>query len=194
MNERVRNRPLMAGIVVFVVMAMACNAFLQAGDDKRSADKGQASPDAESLWTHITQTDPYRNWKPHPAKGKEGLYAAVERGPVPAKNPHGGYMRLFVNETALKEAQRSEAGPMPDGAILIMEDYARDRQTLIAITGMYKVSGFAPEQGDWFWASYSPDGKVKEAGKVQSCIDCHKARKYNDWIFAGSRGRLHQHH
>ncbi len=191
--ERVRMQPLMVGITLFIVIAMSC-AILHASEEKGNAGKKQRPPDAGSLWTRITQSDPYRNWKPHPAKGKEGLYAAVERGPVPAKNPHGGYMKLFVNEIALKAAQRSEAGPMPEGATLVMEDYARDRESLLAITVMHKVSGFAPEQGDWFWASYSPDGKVKEAGKAQSCIDCHRSKKFNDWIFAGSRGRQRGHH
>jgi LPXTG-motif cell wall-anchored protein len=38
---------------------------------------------------------------------------------------------------------------------------------------MYKVEGYNPEGGDWFWAKYQPDGSVDAAGKVASCAGCH---------------------
>jgi hypothetical protein len=53
---------------------------------------------------------------------------------------------------------------------------------LVAITVMYKVKGYNPEAGDWFWAKYGPDGKIAAEGKVNSCIECHGAKKANDFI------------
>lgn len=186
--KRVKYLSAIVVIAVIGAAGMVSGTYRQARGEEVVTEEKKPSPDAGSFWTRITTTDPYRNWKPYPAKGKEGLFPAIERGPTPAKNPHGGYMKLFVNDVTLKAAQQNETGPKPDGAILVMENYGRDRQTLFSVTAMYKVKGFAPEHGDWFWASYAPDGKVMEAGKIQSCIDCHRAKKDNDWTYAGSRG------
>jgi hypothetical protein len=187
--------PFIPGITFLVLTVLLFGACRQTRAGEVFADeKRQAAPEAETLWEHITKTDPYKTWKPFPAKGKEGLYFAVERGPVPAKNPHGAYMKLFVNKIAIDSAQQNQTGSMPNGAILVMENYGRDKQTLLSISAMYKVTGFAPEQGDWFWASYGPDGKAIEGGRLQSCIDCHRARRHTDWRYAGSRGRQHQGH
>ena len=32
---------------------------------------------------------------------------------------------------------------------------------------MYKVEGYNPAAGDWFWAEYGSDGSVRKAGRVQ---------------------------
>ena len=187
-------RPFILGCALFVLIGMIFGPYPATGAGEGGAGEKQPAPEARDLWSHITKTDSYKRWKPFPAKGKEGMYFAVERGPTPAKNPHGAYMKLFVNEIALVSAQQNEVGSMPDGAILVMENYDKDKQTFLSVTAMHKVKGFAPEQGDWYWASYGPDGKVKEEGKVQSCIDCHRARKDTDWRYAGSRGHQHQGH
>ncbi len=50
---------------------------------------------------------------------------------------------------------------------------------------MYKVKGFNPEAGDWFWAKYTPDGQVQAAGKAEMCIKCHGAKKENDYFMTG---------
>jgi hypothetical protein len=191
-----KNWSFIMGIMVIVVTGIVCGAVIQShGKEAVKSEQQQPSPDAKDLWSQITKTEQhYRSWKHYPEKGKEGLYPAIERGPTPAKNPHGGYMKLFVNDITEKAAHKTEGGPdMPNGAVLVMENYRRDKETLYSVTVMYKVDGFAPEQGNWFWASYDPEGKVMEAGKVQGCIDCHRVRKDNDWRFAGSRGKSHGH-
>ncbi|MBW1895483.1 MAG: cytochrome P460 family protein, partial [Deltaproteobacteria bacterium] len=76
-----------------------------------------------------------------------------------------------------------EGKPMPYGAILVKENYGKDKTTLMAVTPMYKIKGFDPEAGDWFWAKYDANGKVLKEGQVTGCISCHQARKAADWIF-----------
>src|SRR5512138_3692727 len=74
--------------ILFAAVAFTCFACQQTS---RDMDKGKDSlPSAESsaLWTYITKTDPYKNWGPYPAKGKEGLYMGVVKGLTPASNPH----------------------------------------------------------------------------------------------------------
>jgi hypothetical protein len=46
---------------------------------------------------------------------------------------------------------------------------------------MYKVKDYNPDAGDWFWAKYGPTGEVMAAGKIDSCINCH--RKGKDYRF-----------
>jgi len=127
--------------------------------------------DAGKLWTHITKTDPYQKWEKWP--GYPGIY--------PGKSPHGAYLKLFANSIAQKALK--EGKPMPEGAIIVKENYGKDQKTLMAITPMYRVKGYNPEGGDWFWGKYGPDGKIMASGKPKGCIQCHAAKKNNDWLF-----------
>ena len=47
---------------------------------------------------------------------------------------------------------------------------------------MAKVNGYASESGDWFWASYAPDGTTRVAGLVGGCISCHEGVVSNDYV------------
>jgi hypothetical protein len=70
---------------------------------------------------------------------------------------------------------------LPDGAIIVKENYSADKK-LGALTVMYKVKGYNPQAGDWFWVKYLPDGKVAVEGKVDACINCHASAKANDYV------------
>lgn len=130
--------------------------------------------DGKALWSYITKDSPYTGYQFWP--GKTALY----KGTV----PHGALLNLYVNEKALR-AVRRKAGVMPNGSILVKENYMPDK-TLAAVTVMYKVAGYNPEAGDWFWAKYSPQGEIMEggmaAGKVPMCIACHSGRKDYDYL------------
>ena len=129
------------------------------------------SPDGAKLWTYIITTDPYLGWGYWP--GHYGIY--------PGKSPHGAFLKIYAYGIALKAAR--EGKPMPYGAILVKENYGKDKRTLMAVTPMYKVKGYDPEAGDWFWGKYGPDGKIMASGKVKGCINCHGVQKTKDWIF-----------
>jgi hypothetical protein len=135
------------------------------------AVSGVADEFASNFWTYITETNPYTGWGYWP--GKYGMY--------PGKSPHGAYLKVFANGVALKAAR--EGRPMPDGAILVKENYGDDQETLMAVTPMYKVQGYYPAGGNWWWAKFGPDGKAMASGQVKGCINCHSAQKANDWIF-----------
>ena len=54
---------------------------------------------------------------------------------------------------------------------------------LESLSLMYKIKGYNPDAGDWFWVKYSPnDGYVLASGKVDACITCHASKKDNDYI------------
>ncbi len=131
--------------------------------------------DAEGFWTYITETNPYTGWGYWP--GHYGIY--------PGKSPHGAYLKVYANGTALKAAR--EGRSMPYGAIIVKENYGKDKKTLMAVTPMYKVRDYNPQAGDWFWGKYGPDGKVMAAGKPKGCIQCHGVQKDKGWIFTEAK-------
>ena len=153
-------------ILIFIALGLIVSAVALAG-----AGANLPSADAGKLWTYMTETNPYQGWGYWP--GYAGIY--------PGKSPHGKYLKLFANSIALKAAREGKS--MPDGAILVKENYGGDKKTLKAVTPMYKVKGYNPEGGDWFWVKYGPKGKIEAAGKPKGCIKCHRAAKDKDWLF-----------
>lgn len=93
---------------------------------------------------------------------------------------HGRVVRYFVNDVAL-----DNMADLPDGSIIVKEGYNRDR-VLQAVTVMQRIEGVDPENGDWFWARYSPSGELTHAGSVSMCIDCHQDADGDDFSFANA--------
>lgn len=72
-----------------------------------------------------------------------------------------------------------------------MEDEETKEKKLGALTIMYRAKeGYDPENNDWYWVKYLPNGKVAKtgegmpiAGKVKSCIECHASAAGDDYVF-----------
>ena len=159
-------------LLCLALMAFLCAAAIPAS----VAGEGSATmpaPAGKDLWNHLTKVKYRENFTLWPGKGK--LYKGTE--------PHGALLTTYVNKPAL-EAIQGKKGSMPAGAIVVKENYMPDKK-LAAITVMYKVAGFNPEAGDWFWAKYAPDGKIEAEGKAAMCIGCHGQKKGNDFLFTG---------
>jgi len=70
---------------------------------------------------------------------------------------------------------------------------------LKAVTVMVKKDGYDPEDKNWFWIKYAPDGKVMKnpkgmslAGRVAKgmpigCISCHKSASGADFVFSHNK-------
>jgi mono/diheme cytochrome c family protein len=132
---------------------------------------GDGAADAAELWQMLQEEDYAEAWSTVPGKGE--LY--------PGQPPHGALLSTYLNEPALN-ALEGRPGAMPDGAIVVKENYRPD-ETLASVTVMEKRAGYAPAYGDWYWARYGPDGTVQGGGTIQSCIACHAAVRTNDYIF-----------
>jgi hypothetical protein len=157
---------------LMIVSLLICFALISCKSPQKIAEQAMPAAEGETFWTYITKTKPYSSWSFWP--GKEGIY--------PGQSPHGEYLKLYANDIAINAA-KAGMKTMPNGVILVKENYGKDQTTLMAITPMYKFKGYNPEAGDWFWGKYGPDGKVMAAGKVNGCIQCHEDVKDNDWIF-----------
>ena len=142
-----------------LVMLLGFGAFALA--DKMPVAEGGA------LWDYITNVSPYTEWS----------YWPDHQGMLEGRAPHGPLHKVFVNKQALE----STSPPLRYGAIEVKENYGKDKE-LKAITAMYKVKGYNPDDGDWFWVKYSPDGKALKAGKPMGCIGCHGTRAANDFV------------
>jgi hypothetical protein len=136
---------------------------------------------ADSLWKVINnKKSGYRSWKSW--KG-----AKVEM--VPGRSPHGAFLKTFVSPKSSASAE------IPLDAILVKENFSEDKKTMVAITAMWRLAGYDPDNFDWFWAKYNPDGsldsdphRVKLAGRIgkgtdTGCVSCHAQSKGEDLVF-----------
>ena len=123
--------------------------------------------DADALWNYITKASPYQKWSFWPD------HQGIQDG----RAPHGPKHKVYVNDKALA----SNTPPLQYGAIQVKENFNMTGE-LKAITVMYKIKGYNPDDGDWFWAKYSPEGKADKAGKPAGCIGCHGTRAKNDFV------------
>jgi len=165
------------------------NAPGQSGSGMRpqpgSTTQAQPRPQApeefrRSFWAFLTHPNTgYRRWAAWPG---------TEQG-KPSQAPHGAFVRIYANPAAQANRQA-----LPHGTVLVKENYGDDRQTLAAITVMYRAQGFDPQNGDWYWIKYLPDGSVDAmdtpqgrmavAGRVSMCIQCHSGANGNDFTFS----------
>ena len=130
------------------------------------------------FWDWMKRVE-YRNWAPGPGKPTAAY---------PGQSPHGAFVKTYLNRTAAGNAKT-----LPQGSIIVKENYGKDAKTLMAVTVMYRAEGFNPEAKDWYWVKYDPNGNVMRtppekgnmriAGKFKSCIDCHAGAEGNDYSF-----------
>lgn len=151
--------------------ALAAATLLAGGALVSAAQDGP--PDAQALWQHLEETD-YQSWPPY-AGTPDDLYEG--------QRPHGALLRTYANQQAA-----AHPDDLPEGSIIVKENYSPDRE-LAAITVMQKSSGYDPENQDWFWVKYDPDGSVAQengktlAGKVPGCIGCHASAAGDDYVY-----------
>ncbi len=129
--------------------------------------------EGEELLSYVTEVNPYQDWDLWP--GTEKLYQGTE--------PHGVLLTTYVNDKALKgiEEDMLEEG-MPYGSIIVKENYSAEEE-LMAVTSMYKMKGFNPEAGDWFWIQHKADKEIMASGKMEMCIGCHSQVENRDYLF-----------
>lgn len=122
----------------------------------------------DEVWKYITEESPYTEW---------GFWAGHE-DMQKGRAPHGPFHKVYVNKQGIDSTQ----APAQDGTIQVKESYNKSKE-LKAITVMYKVKGYNPDAGDWYWVKYSLTGKAEKAGKPKGCIRCHRGKKKNDYVF-----------
>lgn len=143
-----------------LVIVFAPAVYVSAADEMPGAD-------TQALWNYITKVSPYTSWSFWPD----------HKGMVKGRAPHGPWHKVYVNDKALNSTKT----PVQYGAIEVKENYNQSKK-LKVITVMYKVKGYNPAAGDWFWVKYQLNGKADKFGKPKGCISCHGVRADNDYI------------
>jgi len=117
----------------------------------------------------------------------------------PGTSPHGAFLRMYYNLVHVQGepyhviVKDNYGGPDASEQAVPL-DPAR---YLEAVTIMVqREAGYDPQNGDWFWVKYQPDGAIAEndegtalAGRVakgasQGCIACHGNAGGGDYLFS----------
>jgi hypothetical protein len=151
---------LVCGLLVLVIIGCA--------QQEEEAAFTAETVNAAELYTMFTEDSPYTDWS----------FWEDAKGIIEGQAPHGALIRTYVNDKVLA----ASGDTYPYGSIIVKENFMPDT-TMAALTVMYKVRGYNPEDGDWFWVKYEADGSVGAEGKVKGCISCHRARKDQDYAF-----------
>jgi hypothetical protein len=121
-----------------------------------------------------------------------------ENGQPAAKaDPDTTGAAIWAHLQVALNALRNGASRMPDGAIIVKENYMPNRQ-LAAITSMYKRRGYNSEHNDWFFTRHLPSGDLDKMemngmtmpmeGRLPGCQNCHLAKRDNDYLYTGELG------
>ena len=155
---------------------VAAQSGSRSGSTRRPVDN---RPFEARFWDYICAAK-YTNWAPVPGQ-TDDLYEG--------SSPHGAFLKMYLNRTAAGRPKE-----LPNGSIIVKENYGPDGKTLMAITVMYRAKDYNPTAGDWYWIKYNPNGTVAKAppemrsmplaGKPMGCIKCHgEGAAGNDFAF-----------
>lgn len=121
--------------------------------------------------------------------------------PYEGTDPHGTMLDTLDREITVE----GTSGPVIVKNNYVGENLSRDEvwnnpeKYLGAVTVMFQRDGYDPENNNWFWAKYLPDGSLDTnpkgrelAGKVgkgmdQGCIACHSDAPGDDLVFSFDR-------
>lgn len=146
------------GGVLWVIGALG-GALGCAGDDEEKDASLFSEADLKS------EIEGYEDWA-QPA----GWAGAV----VSCDGSHGPRVDIWFNQIAADALFNGEQ-TLPDGAALVKEAYEEDGVTPTKMSAMRKVDGFSPDNGDWFWGLFAPDGSTLSSGDLDTCYSCHTA-------------------
>ncbi|MDX1655238.1 MAG: cytochrome P460 family protein [Candidatus Competibacteraceae bacterium] len=145
---------------------------------------------ADQLWNAMTEAD---------LAGE----SPIRTVPYEGQHPHGAVLETLYQDDFTLEGHT--------GALVIKRNYGGEgvskeavsnnpNRYLGAVTIMYqREEGYDPENHNWFWAKYLPDGSLDKnpkgmplAGRVakgasQGCIACHSGAPGGDMLFTTNR-------
>ena len=114
--------------------------------------------------------------------GYESSYVQA-RGCRLIRGHTSNYIIVRANSSEVQQAYVAGNGPLPQGSVILAEEY--DRADCLGIAGftlMYKdVQGYNPDAADWHWQRLDSLRDVLEDGRVETCISCHAQCSLNDY-------------
>jgi len=185
---KINNKLLLGGVMMTTIVLSSCQSMMSnMGMIPMGSSTDQK--DAANLWTVLKQNDLVGN-------------NMVRSRIYPGTPPHGKILETLHKEitvdghTGIAIIKRNYRG----SDVSVASVKSHPEKYLKAVTVMFKrEAGYDPEDKDWFWAKYKPDGSLhsKEKmgmdiplagriakGKDEGCISCHKGAPGGDFIFA----------
>jgi hypothetical protein len=178
MNTRILIASTLAAFLAAVAGGAAAAPFGNADDVGFAGRLWQAMQSANLVGKDAVISTPYTGTHPHGAI-LDTIDARItvdgERNTVIIKRNYGG-----------EGVSKSNVADNPD-------------KYLKAVTVMFRRGGYDPDNRDWFWVKYGPDGSILTnpkgmslAGRVakgmpQGCIACHTGAPGGDMVFNHDR-------
>lgn len=132
-------------------------------------DSGAAER-AKTLWGRLQDHTAWAHFDEH-------------AGIRPGGGSHGEFIQTQVNNLGAADQQG-----LPNGTLIIKSNYASsDPASLESYVVMERVPGYDPRHRDWFYAEYTPSGRVTQAGTPARCVTCHRAGGDGDYVFYNDR-------
>ena len=166
------------GIAAFALFAATLLLTASADQGKKSNYGGKEDVElAIRLW---------RQLKNKKLVGKDRINVHAFKG----KRPHGPIQQVYASTVTVNGHRgRAVVKANHKGKNLLIGDvYDEPNRYLADYTVMFvNEKGYDPENGDWFWVLYKPDGRIGRsatgapvAGRVGKdedfgCIGCHRA-------------------
>ena len=140
-------------------LILAISLFFSCANDE---EKSEDEKTAENLWQEIQG---YSSWDQ--AVDWTGIKESLD-------GTHGNFVQIWLNQQALPSFEDSTSSALSNGSIIVKEGYTSiNGSNINTVTVMKKIEGYDTNNGDWFWASYEPNGDVNNAGSLSSCYNCH---------------------
>ncbi len=185
MQSTTIKRRFMAVAALFLLMAGAAGAAPPFGG-------GQDVAFARALWQALASV------------GMVGDRNPILSRPYRGKPPHGKILDLLERRVVVNGF---------NGVAIVKKNYGGEgltvndvidhpREYLKSVTVMFKRGrGYDPENRDWFYVKYAPDGAILKnpkgmllagrvaKGKPTGCIACHRTAPGGDFVFNHDRYR-----
>lgn len=176
-HARAMSSALILIIMAIILPASAADTISYGGDEDIAF--------ADNLWKVLTEKN---------LVGENVLDAS----PYPGMHPHGAVLEVLTgtvtidNREAKVITKRSYTG---DDANVVTVIKNRLRFLNDVTVMLKREPGYDPENKDWFWAKYNPDGSldatpngIKLAGRIakgkrKGCIACHRRAEGDDFMF-----------
>lgn len=113
-------------------------------------------------------------------------WAQITSKPVISQAHSNNWVGIYVDELA-RDTYLSAGAPYRECAKIVKPIYGDAEGNFVRkLTIMVKMPlGYDPENGDWWYASYDATGtKVREQGRLNGCIPCHKQAAKTDYMFS----------
>lgn len=174
---------LVGAAVIAIAATTACSSSSSSGTPAQ-ADSGAGDASTE-MKTSTPSADTTALWSK--SSGYKSWPKFMENATPKLSSSHMKSFVITFHNDVVTQAISNKTLPLPDGAILVKENYMRaDDPMPMALTVMSK------QGGKWYWVEEMPDGTAViddamghplEGYDVAMCVGCHATQSANDSVY-----------